>query len=466
LRSHTAQNGTEAKSGEKTVPRSPENDWIARPTRLLKTRIGQRPAAQIKLMEDISIVRISDIQFIKMREEWNSLLERSLTNEMFLLWEWIYSWWDVFKDGNRELYILCGKNSRGEMIGLAPFYLQKSSVLGIVRRHILRLCSSLETYPDHLDIIATEDYGESFLEAVLKYLIQNDQDWDLIKLEGVCENSIIKRYLTSAPPKVKKLLVTSVPDSKCPYLVIDRSFEDYLKSFSAKKRQTLLRKRRVLMNREKAVFKKVQRDEEPEKYIRELFALHGERARQKGIRTTFSGENLIAFHKKIVHLLLKDDKVVLAFLYNGFNPLVSYYCIKHNKKVYYYQAGLSQEGERKSAGTVLFSLLLEDAFAEKYKEFDFLRGSEEYKSFWTKNYRENYSIALRKDNVTNRMAYSLDGLWRYVLSRFHRTYKPGGPNGKAEDREMEHIQDDHSSTEKIISSRNSEIDLSSSRDLF
>jgi CelD/BcsL family acetyltransferase involved in cellulose biosynthesis len=384
------------------------------------------------MVEHISIDRISEGQFEYMREEWDSLLEKGVTNEIFLSWEWIYSWWDVFKNGGSQIYLLRGKNSMGETIGIAPFYLQKQTLLGNLKRNILRFCSSLETYPDHLDIITTKDYEDLFSEAVVNYLIQNEKDWDLIRLEGVHENAIIKNYLTSPRPKMKNLLITSVRDGKCPYLAIDRSFEDYLKSFSPKKRQTLLRKRRILMDREKAVFKAVQCDEEPEKYLQELFALHEERARQKRIRTTFSGKDIYRFHSKIIHSLLKDGKVVLAFLYKEFNPLVSYYCIKHNKKVYYYQAGLSHEGEKKSAGTVLFSLLLEDAFGERYKEFDFLRGSEEYKYFWTKNYRENYSITLRKDDLTNRMAYYAYTIYRGVRTRLQRAYKRDGRSAAAE----------------------------------
>jgi CelD/BcsL family acetyltransferase involved in cellulose biosynthesis len=269
-----------------------------------------------------------------------------------------------------------------------------------------------------------KEYEHLFSEAVLKYLIQNDKDWDLIKLDGVHENAIIKKYLTSVHPELKGLLITSVPDANCPYLVIDKSFEDYLKSFSPKKRQTLLRKRRILMNREKAVFKTVNCDEEPEKYIQELFSLHDVRAKQKGIKTTFSGEDIYRFHNKAVHYLLKEGKVILAFLYKESNPLVSYYCVKHNNKYYYYQAGLSHEGEKKSAGAVLLSLLLEEAFREEYREFDFLRGSEEYKFYWTKNSRKDYLIIIRKDDFINRMTHYSHKIYRLVLPQFQRIYKP------------------------------------------
>jgi CelD/BcsL family acetyltransferase involved in cellulose biosynthesis len=376
------------------------------------------------MLENIFIDRISEGQFENMRAEWNSLLEKSVTNEIFLLWEWIYSWWDVFKDGSRELYILCGKNSRGEMIGIAPFYLQRQILFGILKRNIMRFCSSLETYPDHLDIIATKEYEHLFPEAVLNYLIQHDQDWDLIKWDGVQENAMIKNYLTSAQPKENGVLTTSIPSTRCPYLVMDNTFEGYLKSFSSKKRQTLLRKRKILVNREKVLLKTVQSDEEPEKHIRDLFDLHDERARRKGIKTTFYGEDLYKFHSKTIQYLLKEGKVVLTFLYKEFVPLVSYYCFKHNQKYYYYQAGLSDEGEKKSAGTVLFSLIIENAFKEKCKEFDFLRGSEEYKFYWTKDYRKDYSITIRKDDLHDRVIHYSYAIYRRVLPQFQKIYKP------------------------------------------
>jgi CelD/BcsL family acetyltransferase involved in cellulose biosynthesis len=381
-------------------------------------------ADNFKMIENIAIDKMSEDEFGNMREEWDSLLEKSVTNEIFLLWEWMYAWWDVFKSGTRELYLLRGRNSTGETIGIAPFYLQKQTLFGNLKRNIIRFCSSLETYPDHLDIITMKEYEQSFSAAVLDYLRQHDQDWDVMRLDGVHENAMIKKYLASARPGQNGVWMTSIPSARCPYLAMDRTFEGYLKSFSPKKRQTLLRKRKILINREKALLKRVHSDEEPEKHIQELFALHGERAKRKGIKTNFGGETLYRFHSRAIQYLLKKDKVELAFLHKEFSPLVSYYCFKHNQKYYYFQAGLSDEGEKKSAGTVLFSLIIENAFKEGCKEFDFLRGSEEYKFYWTKNYRKDYSLIVRKDNVFSRIAYYFYAFVGRTLPHIQKIYKP------------------------------------------
>jgi hypothetical protein len=97
--------------------------------------------------------------------------------------------------------------------------------------------------------------------------------------------------------------------------------------------------------------------------------------------------------------------------------------MKHNNKYYYYQSGISSEGERKSAGAVLLSLLIEQASGEGCIELDFLRGREEYKDYWTGNYRRNYSITVRKDNYINRMTHYIYGLYRHNLGLFQRIYK-------------------------------------------
>jgi CelD/BcsL family acetyltransferase involved in cellulose biosynthesis len=173
--------------------------------------------------------------------------------------------------------------------------------------------------------------------------------------------------------------------------------------------------------------KTVHSDEEPEKHLRELFVLHNERAKRKGIKTTFAGEDLYTFHSRAIHYLLKEGKVILTVLRKANPALVSYYCFKHNEKYYYFQAGLSDEGEKKSAGAVLFSLIIENAFKEGCKEFDFLRGSEEYKFYWTKNYRKDYSLIVRKDNLMNRMTYYFHAMVGRTLPRIQRIYKPPLP---------------------------------------
>jgi CelD/BcsL family acetyltransferase involved in cellulose biosynthesis len=356
-------------------------------------------------MYSIKICRVTEEEFSGMRNHWNALLDRSITNEIFLSWEWMHTWWEVFKGGDKELYILLGKDADDKTIGIAPLYIHSVNESSLRAKKIVRLCSSLETCPDHLDFISDQDSGLQFPKAVFEYLKANGREWDELNLNGLKENGAVKNYLTSVDPVRLCLLVDCIPDSHCPYLSINQGYGDYLKSFSGKKRYNFLRYRRILMDTEKAEYRMVQCAENLKDSINELFVLHAERAGRKGIKSSFSGEHTYLFHKNLVTLLLENDKVILASLYKDALPLAAVYCIRHNKKYYYYQNGISLDGEKKRAGTILLSMILEKAFAEECREFDFLRGEEAYKYLWTETSRQNYSFIIRKNNLAGAISH-------------------------------------------------------------
>ncbi len=349
----------------------------------------------------ISITLLSETELPYVRTNWNLLLAESEANECFLLWEWIHSWWQVYQNANRRLLILAGKNWAGETVGIAPFYIEKEDVLGVRTMKVIRFCSYTDTNPDHLDVIVRRGYEEFFFRALLDYLKENCREWDFIRLDGLSEKSLLGKFFTPAAFG-DDFILECLPGSRCPYLTIESDFQDYIMGFSRGKRHNLLKKCRRLLNGERVSSKIVSREEDPETYLQDLFAVHAERANRKGWVTTFQGRETNLFHTTFIEYLLPHDKIILSSIYDGPAPLSFYYCIKHNKKYYLYQTGLSSEGENRSAGVVLISSLIEKAFHEASREFDFLRGDEEYKYFWTKTFRRNYSLVVRKNNLFDR----------------------------------------------------------------
>ncbi len=109
--------------------------------------------------------------------------------------------------------------------------------------------------PVHLDFIIEKGYEESFTEAVFRYLGEHDGEWDALQLEELAENGVLDKYLLRDASQRKNLLVERIPHYYCPYLPINQSFTDYLKSFSGDDRRTLRSRRRFLLEKEKADFK-------------------------------------------------------------------------------------------------------------------------------------------------------------------------------------------------------------------
>jgi hypothetical protein len=346
----------------------------------------------------MKVRRIEEPEFSRLQVTWNEVLDNSRADEVFLLWEWIDSWWNIFRSANRELFILAAVNDLGEVIGFAPLYRETVSFLGIRYAKILKLCGDPETCPDHMDFFCREHWEGEFVKAIFRYLRANEQAWDYIDLNGLSDSSIIKDFLTPGDAGWDGLRWDWRDDSDCPYLDTAGSFGGYLESFSAKKRYTLLKKRRILGKEEEFSVKDLKAAHEIEKYYDTLVSLHVERAERKRIKSTFSEEKAASFHKRLIGALVGQDKVALTLLYKKDIPLAAYYCYRHNRKYYFYQSGISRDGEEHSAGLVLLSRMIEKCFDERQQEFDFLRGAEEYKNYWTKTSRKNLALGISRGN--------------------------------------------------------------------
>ena len=61
--------------------------------------------------------------FLALEKEWNSLVERSQDDTIFLRHEWFKCWWNAY-GAEKELLILLVKED-GELIGISPFMISK-----------------------------------------------------------------------------------------------------------------------------------------------------------------------------------------------------------------------------------------------------------------------------------------------------------------------------------------------------
>jgi CelD/BcsL family acetyltransferase involved in cellulose biosynthesis len=73
--------------------------------------------------------------------------------------------------------------------------------------------------------------------------------------------------------------------------------------------------------------------------------------------------------------------------------VASVYGIVRGSTFLYYQSGYDPAWAQKSVGLVLLARTVEDAFAEKLEDFDFLRGNEAYKAQWARG--ERWTIQMR-----------------------------------------------------------------------
>ena len=192
--------------------------------------------------------KIDFIEFKNSREKWNYLVHLMRYPIIFCSWEWIYTWWKHYGK-SRELFILF-VYKENELKGILPLYtenlIQEKSRL---KGRIYRYCGAEDLYPDHLDLICDVNDFDNCAKAIMAFMNSKTSNWDTIQFRFLSEISLLKSWIqtTSKTSKVSYKYV-----SIAPYLELSGSLEDYLKSFSSKKRYTIRKKEKKLL-REKGL---------------------------------------------------------------------------------------------------------------------------------------------------------------------------------------------------------------------
>jgi CelD/BcsL family acetyltransferase involved in cellulose biosynthesis len=101
-----------------------------------------------------------------------------------------------------------------------------------------------------------------------------------------------------------------------------------------------------------------------------------------------------AFHRDATHLLAQAGKLRLYTLWLGDSAVASVYGIIHRDTFLYYQSGMDPEWRSKSAGMVVVGATFEDAIRLGLRHYDFLRGTETYKSDWVSKLRRTIGLRI------------------------------------------------------------------------
>lgn len=327
----------------------------------------------------MSVQIATEDEFHALRDDWNDLLSRSASDNFFLRWEWIHTWWEIFRQ-ERVLLVLTVRKA-GRLVGIAPFYVEPASLLGERR---LRFCSD-ELNPDYMDVIVEKGLERPVVRDVISFIIGRAAVWDVIALDNLLANSILLANLN------REDLPYQQGDSlACPYLAIKGTVEEHLKARPPLREFKIEKKLRKLFQKETVRYVLVGDLESFKKGLDDLFFLHKLRKDHVGLRTNFASLDVQRFHHKLGALCLKSGQVELRLLYDGGIPVDAHYSFRYGNKLFQYQQGLNMAYKNFSVGAIALYLELREAFANGLSEYDMLKGDERYKFLWTDTVRCQY----------------------------------------------------------------------------
>ncbi|WNG48221.1 GNAT family N-acetyltransferase [Archangium minus] len=327
-------------------------------------------------------------QLAGLRSTWSALLDESQAGP-FNAWEWLYPWCRRI-GADRKPFVLQAKDRSGALVGLMPLGFDYQWVLG---RPIRRLAFLGETHvgSDYLDVVARRGREEEVARTFAGALWELRDQWDVLDLTDLREDSVTVRVLRETFEKHRAELQLSTR-YVCPYEVLGKgeSFDDFLKRTS--RRDNYLRRKKWLEKQEGYRIEKTEAPGALAGPLTDFFRLHAMRWESDGGSQGIRGRGVEAFHRDATQLLAERGRLRLYTMKVGGQAVASVYGILHRDSFIYFQSGYDPAWRNRSVGLVLVGETFRDALELGLTEYDFLRGTESYKSDWTTRQRRTVSL--------------------------------------------------------------------------
>jgi CelD/BcsL family acetyltransferase involved in cellulose biosynthesis len=339
---------------------------------------------------------IDDIdRFGELRTEWMDLLRSSSSNNPFLTWEWLHTWWKHLR-GPRTLQILTVRTEGYRLVGVAPL---------CASRGRLPWSSQLEFLgtgwagSDYLDLIARRGYEADAVDAFAAWFESRAKT---VRFDHLCPGALAGRLgdqLTGSGWSRH-----AAPSGICPVATLKgHSWEGYLETLRSSQRTRCRRYLNTLRKKFDVSFERVETDAQRQEVLSALMGFHDQRWTPRGGSTAFQTPALQAFHHDVTSAALHSGWLRLhALRLNGDIAAVTY-CFHINGRCYLYQHGFNPQFWQYSVGVVVLGLTIRSAIEEGAAEFDMLYGDEPYKALWSSDMRQLERIELFPPHLRGRL---------------------------------------------------------------
>lgn len=331
------------------------------------------------------------------REPWNNLLKESSSDNIFLTWEWLYSWAEVFLDANKRNLFIVTIYDGDVLLGVAPWYISSDRTMGFLVRQIMFI-GEPEGASDYLDVFVKKGKEESVSKAIYNFLLTDVSDkWDSLKLNEIPQNS---RFLLHFLEKAEELgkLTEIQRGAFCPIAVLPSSDSEFFSALSTHRRQQFNRDLKILKERhgaEHVTFSGFVPNESLERFLD--FYENKKDARDERFR---------AFLHKFSQLSRGMEPVGIDFLASNGADVAALFHLYYNATASLYLMAVDKGFNQKvSVGNVMVGLAIKNAIKKEFAIYDFLKGPESYKFNWSNNAKTSTSVIFYQRRIVTGISF-------------------------------------------------------------
>ena len=166
------------------------------------------------------------------KKEWNMLLEGSISNSIFLTWEWAYSWAECFINEEREPFVVKVYDDGNRLVGIAPWYTEKIKIGPATIRQV-SFFGTPETASDYLDVFTAKGREREVSSYLYDYLFgELSASWDCISLRDTRGESLfLLNFMHRHRLRGKHFEISQ--GSFCPIISLPKTEEEFLSLISS-----------------------------------------------------------------------------------------------------------------------------------------------------------------------------------------------------------------------------------------
>lgn len=309
---------------------------------------------------------------------WDAMLTESRSDAIFLTWDWIDVWLEVYGDGGRW-FILVAEDEKGQLLGAAPMMIVRGpKAPGKWIRRLTLIGQQADTASEYLDWIACRHREAEVAAAFARHLLTGMRgEWDMMEFTFVLDDAIVLSALRTLFEKEGHAAPGVEFQTKSPYLPLPATWEEFAGS-----RSSGFRNRLNKLHRDHAVvIRSAGTDMSVAEGMKLIRDLHHKRWR--GESSSFISDRYIRFHDLIAERLHQLDRLLLVFLEIDGQIVAGRYDFGYAGKGWCFQGGWLPDWEKQSAGKMLVAEIIRVCIHRGLREYDFLGGDAKYKSDWT-----------------------------------------------------------------------------------
>jgi len=335
--------------------------------------------------------------FDRLEVEWGQLLSNSCADPLVMSWAWMRTWWRVFGESSddRELRLLCVRDSAGALVGIAPLYLQDFTQFGsrCSRLQFLAGCwrDSDNIRCEYVDFIVHAGFEHQVVGALLDYVL-HEWRWDEFV---ICNHWVKSESYRSLREfcRANGYLFRQHEKGYSHRLQLVGTFADYLSGLSGRTRSQIFNQRKRLEAHGDVSIRQATSTD-----LDGVFDLLNRFHELRWGKRVFEG-NRKEFHRRISRLLLQKGELEFTLLCVQGKPVSALYDFVIGSVKYGYQTGFDRDFDKRlSISKLHMGYSIESAFEKGLQAFDFLRGGGQragnYKDNLAQPYRETATLQI------------------------------------------------------------------------